>query len=161
MSNQGSPISGDLPRRLYVSFNDQLGYAVMGMAVLGLGFMWRRVSPVPGYIVMALAVIFAVMQFVRRPTLVLERDGFTTTSLFGAEHTRWEDIDRFEARKVAGRKVVAMDLAKGGGSSRPKARAFGLLPRAEPMLPHTYGLRVDELADLMNDMKSRADRGEL
>ena len=161
MTDQGSSASSELPRRLQVSFNEQLGYAVMGMAVLGLGFMWRRISPVPGYIIMALAVVFAVMLFVRRPTLVLDRDGFTTTSLFGAQHTRWADIERFDARKVAGRKVVAIDFAESGKPSRPKLRAFGLLPRAEPMLPHTYGMGVNELADLMNDMKARADRGEL
>jgi len=160
LNDQSSSVSSELPRKLHVGFNEQLGYGVMAMAVLGLSFMWRRVSPVPGYIFMALAVVFAVMLFVRRPTLVLDRDGFTTTSLFGAEHTRWADIVRFEARKVAGRKVVAMDLAESGQPARPKPRAFGLLPRAEPMLPHTYGLGVDELADLMNEMKSRADLGE-
>jgi hypothetical protein len=161
VNDQGSPASSELPRTLPVSFNEQLGYAVMGMAVLGLGFMWRRVSPVPGYILMALAVVFAVMLFVRRPKLVLDRDGFTTTSLFGAEHTRWADVMRFDARKVAGRMVVAVDFIERGKPSRPKPRAFGLLPRAEPMLPHNYGMRVDELANLMNDVKARADRGEL
>jgi len=161
MSDQGVSAPVDVPRTLSASLNEQLGYGVMAMAVLGLGVMWRRLNPVPGYIVMALAIAFAVMQFIRRPTLVLEREGFTTTSLFGAEHTRWEDIDRFEARKVAGRKVVAVDFVARAKPSRPKMRAFGLLPKAEPMLPHTYGLRVDELARLMNDLKARADRGEL
>ncbi len=160
VTDQDASASSDLPRTLHVSFNDQLGYAMMGMAGLAMGFLWRGVSPVPGYALMAVAAVFLVAHFVRRPSLVLDRDGYTTTSFLGQERVRWSDVDRFEARKVAGRMSVAVTFAEGHAPPGPRRRAFGLFPPTDNILPHSYGLTMVELADLMNGMKARFERGE-
>ena len=90
--------------------------------------------------------------------LTLDRDGFTATSLFRRNRSRWQDVSGFEpiAIPFARQKMVGFDDAK--ATAKTLASLNTALVGHGGALPDTYGLPVEDLARLMAQWRERAIR---
>jgi len=90
--------------------------------------------------------------------LHLTADGFTVCSLFRASTTRWEDVTGFGVGRVFTNKMVMFNYVKSYQRS-PKLRSFNTeLTGFEAAIPDSYGLRHEDLADLLNRYKASSHR---
>lgn len=89
--------------------------------------------------------------------LRLDRQGFTCRSLFRSWRREWKDCSPFEAVHVGMRGMVGFSTEQ-DERERPRLSAVsrGLTGGPSGALPDSYGLSVDELADLMNRFRARA-----
>jgi len=91
--------------------------------------------------------------------LRLTPDGFTMCSLFRAHTTRWEDVTGFGVARVFTNKMVMFNYVEAYQRS-PKLRSLNTgLTGFEAAIPDTYGLKHEELADLLNRYKASAASG--
>ena len=86
--------------------------------------------------------------------LRLTHDGFTMCSLFRAHTIGWDDVTGFGVGRVFANKMVMFNFVE---SYRrfPKLRAFNSeVVGFEAAIPDSYGLRHEDLADLLNRHKA-------
>jgi hypothetical protein len=88
--------------------------------------------------------------------LLLDKEGFQATSLFGRHRSRWQDTSGFEAVSIPPslQKMVVYDDAKLIGRSMAKINVG--IAGHNAGLPDTYGLSADGLAHLMARCQARA-----
>lgn len=102
------------------------------------------------------AAAFAVMLLPGAAYLSLNRDGFTTCSLFRVRRVPWTDVGPFGPTQVSGKAMVGYDSVA-QAARRPRLAAVNTgLSGYNSALPDTYGLRAPDLAALMNEARSRA-----
>ena len=90
--------------------------------------------------------------------LRLTPDGFTICSLFRAHTIRWDDVTDFGVGRVLTNKMVMFNYAESYQHS-PKLRSFNTeLTGFDAAIPDSYGLRHEELADLLNRYKASSHR---
>lgn len=110
-----------------------------GIAFFGLCFLVSLVTMLPG-----------------GAYLRLTSEGFTMCSLFRTHTFRWADVEGF----VVGRVLLSRKVMVKFAGSFPRSRALRWLNVRlfgfEGALPDSYGLRPEELADLLNAYKASA-----
>lgn len=86
--------------------------------------------------------------------LELRRDGFTVVQMFRRRTTPWTQTAGFRVGRirVRGPTFVLVDLSEPGMGAGVAAVVSG----AHSALPETYGLEVEHLASLMNEMREHA-----
>jgi hypothetical protein len=87
--------------------------------------------------------------------LTLDATGFEVTSFYRRSRTRWQDATDFIATRIPParlRFVLFNDAAHAGTLSRINAAMIG----RNGAIPDTYGLRADDLAQLMAQWRDRA-----
>ena len=85
--------------------------------------------------------------------LRLEDDGFRYASLFRQHFIPWANITQFVVARIANRTLVGWNYIV------PKSRLTGFNQThagCDAALPDTYGLKPKELADLLEDWRTRA-----
>lgn len=89
--------------------------------------------------------------------LELNSAGFTMCSLFRAHTILWVDVSTFGVGRIMGNKMVMFNFVDSyQGSS--KLRTFNTgVTGFEAGLPDSYGLKHDELAELMNKFKAASN----
>ena len=86
--------------------------------------------------------------------LRLTPDGFTMCSLFRAHTIRWEDVTVFGVGRVFTNKMVMFNYVE-SYQRTPKLRWLNTeLTGFEAGTPDSYGLRHEDLADLLNRYKA-------
>ena len=86
--------------------------------------------------------------------LRLTPDGFTMCSLFRAHTIRWEDVTGFGVGTVFTNKMVMFNYVE-SYQRTPRLRSFNTeLTGFEAAIPDSYGLRHEDLADLLNRYKT-------
>ena len=91
--------------------------------------------------------------------LRLTPDGFTMCSLFRAHTIRWDDVEGFGVSRVFTNKMVMFNYVESYQRS-PKLRSFNTeLTGFEAAIPDSYGLRHEDLADLLNRCKASSHGG--
>jgi hypothetical protein len=86
--------------------------------------------------------------------LRLTPEGFTMCSLFRAHTIRWEDVTGFGVGRVFTNKMVMFNYVK-SYQRTPRLRSFNTeLTGFEAGIPDSYGLRHEDLADLLNRYKA-------
>ena len=88
--------------------------------------------------------------------LKLDRDGFTSTSLFKSHRVRWQDADNFEPVRVppANLWLVGYDDVRVAG--RTMAAISVEISGRNSALNDTYGFRADQLAAVMAQWRELA-----
>jgi hypothetical protein len=103
-------------------------------------------------------VVSALMLLPGAAGLTLDRDGFTTTSLFRANRSLWQNVTGFQAISVpfSPKAMVGFDdvMAKGKALAELSTAMAG----RSGALPDTYGLAVEELVRVMAQWRERATR---
>jgi hypothetical protein len=110
--------------------------------------------------------ISLVQLFSSRTYLSLTPEGFTMGTLWGSRTNRWADVTSFVSEVITYRpwplrplKMVRFDYSS-PSSTRPKLRAFArAVSGHDAVLPDTYGMRAEDLAELMNRWRSRYANG--
>jgi hypothetical protein len=86
----------------------------------------------------------------------LAPEGFTICSLYRKSFIRWSDVQDFRVVVIGLNKMVGFDYAPHYQRAKRTRRISTALSAAEGALPQTYGLRVQQLAELMNLFRLRA-----
>ena len=90
--------------------------------------------------------------------LRLAPDGFTICSLFRAHTIRWQDVTGFGVGRVFTNKMVMFNYVESYQRSS-KLRSFNTeLTGFEAAIPDSYGLKHEDLADLLNRYKASSGR---
>ncbi len=98
----------------------------------------------------------ALLQFLPQSSFLrLHADGFTVRTLYREANYRWEDVDTFGVMAIRHNKMVGFNYAPHFDQAKRLRRAVAGLAGFEGALPDTYGMKAEELADLMNEYKYR------
>jgi hypothetical protein len=108
-------------------------FGYLGLALFGLG-----------------GIVFMIHLLPNSSYLRLTRDGFTICSSFRCKTIRWRHVARFGVGRIYTRKVVGWDPAHEISKPGKVTKALSGFVSA---LPETYGLRAEELAELMNRLR--------
>lgn len=99
------------------------------------------------------AIVFALILFVPgASSLQLDTNGFVVRSLFRSHRTAWKDVAGFRPVRIGVKKFVGFDFAPGVPASRKLRRVNSAMVGAEAALPDSYGVSVDKLSGLLNDL---------
>ncbi len=103
------------------------------------------------------AIVFIIQLIPGASHLKLSEDGFSVRALFRKSKSySWSNVSDFRAVTASpGRKIVVFDSLGNSTTLRKMNRA---VVGATDGLPDTYGMKAEELADLMNSCRSRALR---
>jgi hypothetical protein len=87
-------------------------------------------------------------------SLELNSEGFTVRSLFRSGTTRWEDVSDFGVGRIGPNAMVMFNFVDTYRRAGPIRWVNAALTGYEAALPDSYGLRADELADVMNGYRA-------
>jgi hypothetical protein len=92
--------------------------------------------------------------------LELRTDGFIVKNTFRQKFVRWADVQAFYPWKIQYNHMVGWDYQPAYEKSVFSRKVSAALGTPEYYLPDTYGMKVEELAELMNTVRSKslADR---
>lgn len=128
--------------------------------VTGLGL--ASVKPLLGYLCagfFGLCLIVFGLQFIPGSAyLELNKEGFTVCSLFRQKTVYWREIERFSVVKFSRKKMVAWDYSENSKDKATGGAFARVLTGTEAALPDTYGMKAEQLAELMNDLLERYKR---
>jgi hypothetical protein len=148
-----------LPERIELPMNRLLvwlawGGAVLNLAIfggLGVGLLLGG-QIVWGVAFLALTAASVFVWWTRlREGLVLDRDGFAYRIGPRTWRSKWADCDAFEVRNNGGERIVIR-----WKHPHPVFSLFGKGMTSEEVLLNAFGLRAQELVDLMNRFRARA-----
>jgi hypothetical protein len=140
-----------------------LGLLVLALAFVAVGiWMIGRGDPTgwlsTGFFGLC-AGVFAANLLPQASYLKLTRDGFEFVTLFRHQQLRWADVSGFRAARVAGRKMVLMDLNNDALMQTATAKRLAAvslaIAGAAAALPDTYGMTAEALAEVLNDWHRR------
>lgn len=124
--------------------------AVAGLYLAGLGE--RRGVAVAGFFGLT-SLLAALLCVYGHANVRLAEDGFVVGRLWRDAPYRWTDVSPFRVIAIRGNRRVAFDTAEDRGILANLARRqFG----ASTILPDSYGMKAEELADLLNAWRSAA-----
>lgn len=84
--------------------------------------------------------------------LKLSDEGFEICALYRKSFTKWNEVDCFTVRYIGKSKYVVFNYTD---KSRKRARTSQALAGYDAALPDSFGMKVEELADLMNKWKKK------
>jgi len=96
------------------------------------------------------AVAFCVNLLPNSSYLRLTPDGFTMCSMFRCRSIEWRHVNTFGVTRIGTRKMVGWDPAH---PPSKLGKTTKLMSGYVSVLPHTYGLRAEELAELLNRLR--------
>lgn len=133
-------------------------------AFVAIGVMMIGEGDVTGWFVAGFfglgVVIFSVNLIPGASHLLLAPEGFRYRSLFRAGSERWCNVERFGVFDAGARTMVGWDHVAGYGKHRRGRRFARGLAGLQAGLPDTYGRSATELAELLDDWRSRALQNE-
>ena len=139
------------PTKWFVIALGSLAFVLIGIWMVRSGdtFGWLAI----GFFGLCLAVSLICL-FPKASYLRLPPEGFTMCSLFRAHTIRWEDVTGFGVGRVFTNKMVMFNYVE-SYQRTPRLRSFNTeLTGFEAGIPDSYGLRHEDLADLLNRYKA-------
>lgn len=102
--------------------------------------------------------IFAVNMLPQASYLNLDEKGFEMSSLFKKSRYEWDEINHFSHGSFNGNKMVTFYFAKEFQRAKKLRKLASIMGGAEGALHDTFGLKAEELAELMNAYKAESKR---
>lgn len=102
------------------------------------------------------ALVAAPLMFGVGSNLVLDCEGFTCRTLFRSFRREWRECSAFYPVSMGLRKFVGFSTQQDEAAHPNLAGANRAMIGASGMLPDTFGLSADGLADLLNRFRARA-----
>lgn len=103
-------------------------------------------------------IVFIVNLFPQASYLKLDKEGFETSSLFKKHRYSWNEISHFGVGKISNNKMVMFDFSKEYKKARKIRKVASMISGAEGALHDNFGLKAEELAELMNAYKIESDK---
>jgi hypothetical protein len=144
----------ELPVVLRSSRRKMLLMLLGSLAFVGAGFWMLSEHPVSGYTSIIFfgvcALAFCVNLLPNSSYLRLTPDGFTICSTFRSRSIKWRDVGPFGVTRIGTKKMVGWD------PSHPVSK-LGKVNRVmcgyASAMPDTYGLKPEELAEILNRLR--------
>jgi hypothetical protein len=150
----------ELPMTLHASKLKMAGLVAISAVFVAIGIFTSSKEPVMGLLsagFFGLCGIVGVLGLIPGGSyLLLERDGFTTSSLFRKHSYRWRDVSPFGVKRISRNKMVCWNFAPNYSGPKRGASFSKTLTGIEAALPDTYGKKAEDLAELMNELRQRA-----
>jgi hypothetical protein len=150
----------ELPMTLHASKAKMVGLVAMSAVFVAIGLYMSPKEPVMGLLsagFFGLCGIVGVLGLIPGGSyLLLERDGFTTSSLFRKHSYQWRDVGSFGVTRISRNKMVCWNFAPDYSGPKRGASLSKTLTGIEAALPDTYGKKAEDLAELMNELRQRA-----
>ncbi|AWI26775.1 STM3941 family protein [Flavobacterium pallidum] len=109
-----------------------------------------------GIVFFGLCSLVFIIQMVPGSTeLTLSGEGFEMTSLFRKNLIKWKDVKTFEVGNILRNKTVMFDYVDQHNEYNTGKSVAKRLSGSHAALPTTYGLKADELLDIMNTWKNK------
>lgn len=144
----------DLPVVLRNSRRKMLLTLVASLAFVGAGFLMLADHPVSGYASIIFfglcALVFCINLLPNSSYLRLTSEGFTVCSTFRSRSIEWRDVGPFGVTHIGTRKMVVWDSLR---AVSKLGKANRLVCGYASALPDTYGLKAEELAELLNRLR--------
>lgn len=136
-----------------------VGIFLLCLALIGGGVFMIRDGQRAGWFVFlffAAGALTGLVQLLPNSSfLLLTYEGFTVRSLFRTYSTRWSEVKGFVPAQISRSKLVAYDFAEGYSQKTTSRSIAKSMSGYEAALPDTYGMKAEELADLMNQWKQK------
>jgi len=130
--------------------------ALLSLAFLAIGLQMVEKQVLIGQV---LVVFFGIGTVVSLVPLIpsafylkLTQEGFEVCKLFKKSFTRWDEVGSFTVSYTSTSKFVVFNYTD---KSRKRARTSQALAGYDAALPDSFGMKVEELADLMNKWKKK------
>jgi hypothetical protein len=149
----------DIPTTLRPGRTKTAGRCLACLIFVVIGIAMVRTGEPAGYFCggfFALCLpVFAIQFHPGAAYLRLAPEGFTFCSLFRSHTVRWTDVCEFGAVTIGGNRMVAWNFAPEYTPPGRVRRISKSLYGYEAALPDTYGLKAQELAELMEGLRQR------
>lgn len=122
-----------------IVINDDQWTAWLGIVFFGLGVIVFTIQLIPG-----------------SSKLTLSKEGFTVTNLFKSHLILWEDVQRFHVSSIGKKQSVVFDYSKGHKKHKVGKAIAKTMANAHGALPDNYGMKLEDLAQLLNEWKRKA-----
>jgi hypothetical protein len=150
----------ELPMTLHASKVKMLGLVAISAVFVVIGIYMSPKEPVMGLLCagfFGLCGIVGVLGLIPGGSyLLIERDGFTMSSLFRKHSYRWREVGPFGVKRISRNKMVCWNFAPNYSGPKRGASVSKTLTGIEAALPDTYGKKAEDLAELMNELRQRA-----
>lgn len=98
--------------------------------------------------------------------LKLSSEGFETKNLFKSHLTKWSDVEKFGHQKIGSKDMVVLMYVESYKGAEKTRKFSNALTGIDGALPDSYGMDIEDLADLLTEWKRRhsvleEDEGEL
>lgn len=148
-----------LPMTLYPGRMKMFVMLAGSLAFVAGGLFMLDNSKMIGYLSVAFfglcALVFLVQLLTRTSYLIVDAQKFTVSSLSRKSDVAWSDVERFLVVSISGNKMVGWNFNPGYSTGTSHALAVKLAG-VQNTLPDTYGMKAEELADLMNEVRMRS-----
>jgi hypothetical protein len=140
---------------LPVTFKTRLGSGLF----LAAGISLLPLSPLLAWLSIVFfglgVVVFAIGLHPGSTYLKLSAEGFLFASLFRKHFVPWSSVDSFFPVRMRSHKMVGWNYVGEFQASRTLRRINTLAAGAEAALPDSYGMSVEELCALLNELHSK------
>jgi len=99
------------------------------------------------------SLIFIVNMLPQASYLKLDGVGFETSSLFRKHKYNWDDISHFGVGKISNNTMVMFNFSSSYQKARNARKIASMISGAEGALHDNFGMKAEELAQLMNEYK--------
>jgi hypothetical protein len=122
------------------------------MATIGKPIGWIAV------IFFGLGVVVALVQLIPNASyLVITQKGFEIGSLFRSHTYSWHEVTFFAVATTYYHGMVVFNFSASYEKAKVARNVAKAIAGYEGALPGTYGMKADQLADLLNEWKARFD----
>lgn len=107
------------------------------------------------------SLVFLIQLHPRASFLKLERNGFTFCALFRSHTVRWEDVREFDVTQVVLNRMVGWNFVHGYRPAEKTRALSHSMSGYESALPDTYGLKAEELAQIMEHWRANSQNSPI
>lgn len=104
------------------------------------------------------ALVLIVNMIPQASYLKLDREGFEFCSLFRKQRYNWNDVNQFWVDKISSNKMVMFDYSKKHQRAKTAREVSSMITDAEAALHDNFGMKAEDLAELMNRYKLENDK---
>jgi hypothetical protein len=145
-----------LPTRLKPSLTKRLLLLLGALTFVVLGFWLRTSDSIIAYLNIGFfglcAVVFLIQLHPHSAYLNLTPEGFTFCSLFRKHSVLWRDVESFTPIRIGSSKLVGWTFTNLSKSSGRLVALNQKLTGTDAALPDTYGMRAEDLSELLNHL---------
>ena len=137
-------------------------YALICAGFMAISFFLLKERPGLGWfsiILFGSGLVIFIMQLIPGASqLELNEEGFIITSLYRSNMTRWSDVKVFKQGYLGRSKAVMFDYVYSHKKASTMKSISKEISGSHGALPDTYGMKAEELLELMNSWKERYGR---
>jgi hypothetical protein len=143
-----------IPVTLRSSRKKMLWMLLGSLLFVAAGFWMLSDGRVTAYLTIAFfglcALVFGISLLPNSSYLRLAREGFTVCSMFRSRFIEWRHVGEFGVTRIGLKKMVGWDPSH---STSKLGRANKAMCGYASALPDTYGMKAEDLADLLNHLR--------